>query len=269
MTLIEEKFREIFKKQDGIVSVYFFGSRVKGNTDKFSDYDLAVLFRDGWKDGNRLEIVGNLLGDIFSVVGQDNADVVDLSDQPLWFQQVVVKTGKIIYEASKKKRLFYERELMRKCLQEGLPEYVEDGKMKKQDVQIKLDTIEENLEKLETLSHLDYNEFMADFRNLDAAMHELQTSIEALVDISRYVIRSLGLSSAEEYRLVPKILADYGYIARKDAEVYIEMARFRNLIVHHDHRGDPVEVYNIVKDNLDDIRRWRDSLVEIIESENN
>ena len=280
MNIDEEKFVKIFKETDGIVATYFFGSQVKGKTDRFSDFDFAVLFEDGWRQDDRWNITGDLLCEAFSVVGQDKADVVDLSNQPLWFQQVVVKTGKIIYEVSREKRLFYEKELMRKCLQERLPEYVEDGKMKKQDVQIKFETIEENLEELATLSRFNYEEFMADARNLAAGVRWLQTSIEALADISRYVIRSLSLPPAREYWQIPTSLSDAGYINPKDAEVYVKMVRFRytfgtqpggfrNLIVHHYYKVNPEEIYRILTENLDYIRRWHDRLLEIIEEQTN
>lgn len=269
MSIYKEKLAKIFKGRDGIVAVYFFGSQVKGKTDRFSDFDFAILFEDGLRQDDRWNIVGDLLCKAFSVVGKDKADVVDLANQPLWFQQVVVKTGTIIYEVDPQKRLFYERELIRKSLEEGLPEYVEDGKMKKQDVQISFDTIEDNLGKLENLARPNYDEFMADFRNLAAAVYWLQTSIEALADISRYVIRSLSLPSAQEYWQIPTVLSEAGYIDAKDAEVYVKMVRFRNLIVHHYYRVNPEEIYRIVTENLLDIRRWRDRLLEIIEEQAN
>jgi uncharacterized protein YutE (UPF0331/DUF86 family)/predicted nucleotidyltransferase len=259
----DDKLVEIFKDHDKIIAVYLFGSQVKGDTDKFSDYDLAVLFDESQND--RWNTVGDLLCKAFSVVGQDKADVVDLSNQPLWFQQVVVKSGKVIYEVSKKKRLSYEKELMFKCLKEGVPEYVEDGKMRKQDVQINFDTIEANLNRLRKLKNLNHQEFVSDDRNFAAALHWLQTSIEALADISRYVIRSLKLPTAEEYWQIPMILSDAGYIDPDDAETYVQMVRFRNLVVHHYYKANPEEIYKILTENLADIRRWRDRLSQIIE----
>jgi uncharacterized protein YutE (UPF0331/DUF86 family)/predicted nucleotidyltransferase len=261
----KEKLAKIFKGRDGIVAVYLFGSQVRGKTDRFSDFDFAVLFEDGWRKDDRWNITGDLLCGAFSVVGQDKADIVDLSNQPLWFQQVVVKTGMVIYEVSKEKRLFYERNLIRNCLQEGLPEYVEDGKMKKQDVQINFETIENNLEMLEMLSDFTWDEFKAEFWYLQSAVRLLQTSVEALADISRYVIRSLSLPPAQEYWQIPMVLSDAGYIDPKDAEVYVEMVRFRNLVVHHYYRVNPEEIYRIVTEELDYIRCWRDRLLEIIE----
>jgi uncharacterized protein YutE (UPF0331/DUF86 family)/predicted nucleotidyltransferase len=263
LSVQENKLAEIFKDHDKIIAVYLFGSRVNGNTDKFSDYDFAVLFDESQKD--RWNTVGDLLCKAFSVVGQDKADVVDLSNQPLWFQQVVVKSGKIIYETSENKRLFYERELVIKCLEEGVSEYVEDGRMRKQDVQINFETIEENLKMLEYLKRFNFSEFTSDFRNVQSALHLLQTSIEALADISRYVIRSLGLPTAEEYWQIPMILSDAGYIDPNDAEIYVQMVRFRNLVVHHYYKANPEEIYKILTENLSDIQCWRDILLEIIE----
>jgi len=263
LSVQENKLAEIFKDHDKIIAVYLFGSRVNGNTDKFSDYDFAVLFDESQKD--RWNTVGDLLCKAFSVVGQDKADVVDLSNQPLWFQQVVVKSGKIIYETSENKRLFYERELVIKCLEEGVSEYVEDGRMRKQDVQINFETIEENLKMLEQIRKFDYQEFLSDGRNRPATLYGLQISIESLADISRYVIRSIKLPIAEEYWQIPMILSDAGYIDPNDAEIYVQMVRFRNLVVHHYYKANPEEIYKILTENLSDIQCWRDKLLGIIE----
>lgn len=261
----EEKLANIFKGRDGIIAVYLFGSQVKGKADQFSDFDFAILFEDGYRSNDRWDAIGELLCETFSVVGQDRADVVDLSNQPLWFQQVVVKTGKVVYDANKQKRLFYEEKLKHKCQQKELPEYIEDGKMKKQDVQFNLDTIQENLGMLESLRQLSCDDFIVDPRNVAAAIHWLQTSIKALADVSRYVIRSLSLPPAQEYWKVTMVLSDAGYIAEKDAEIYAKMVRFRNLVVHHYYKVNPKEVYKIITENLPDIRRWHDKLLEIIE----
>ena len=203
------------------------------------------------------------------MVGQDNADVVDLTNQPLWFQQVVVQTGKVIYETDRGARSEYESSLSHKCLAAGLPKYAAPDNMNKQDVKINFDTIDDNLEKLEKLSRFNYDEFMAQFWYLEAAVHLLQTSIEALVDISRYVIRSLGLPSADSYRQVPVVLADAGYLDQTATAVYDEMVRFRNLVVHHYYRVNPEEIYNILTENLSDLQNWRTTLLEIIETEAN
>ena len=264
-----EQLAQIFSDTDGIIATYFFGSQVSGKTDAFSDYDFAVLLPEDWSKDKRWMLVGELLDKAFAVVGQDNADVVDVTNQPLWFQQVVVQTGKVIYETDSVARREYERKLIYRCHEAGVPEYLENGQMRKQDVQINFDTIDDNLEKLNTLSGLSRDEFMADFRNLDTTVRRLQTSIEALVDISRYVIRSLGLPSADSYREVPVVLADAGYFDQTSTAIYDKIVRFRNLVVHHYYRVDPEEVYQILIENLSDLQNWHTTLLEIIEADAN
>ena len=262
-----EQLSQIFSGTNGIIATYFFGSQVSGKTDAFSDYDFAVLLPEGWSKDKRWTLVGELLDKAFAVVGQDNADVVDVTNQPLWFQRVVVRTGKVIYETDKVARGEYESILRQKCLEAGLTEYIENGQMKKQDVQIHFDTVEENLGKFERLSRFSYDEFMAEFWYLEAAVYLLQTSIEALVDISRYVIRSLGLPSADAYRQVPVVLADAGYVDQTSTAIYDKMVRFRNLIVHRYYRVKPEEVYQILTENLSDLQNWHTTLLEIIEAD--
>ena len=264
-----KQLTQIFSGTDGIIATYFFGSQVNGKTDAFSDYDFAVLLPEDWSKDKRWMLVGGLLDEAFAVVGRDNADVVDLTNQPLWFQQVVVQTGKVIYETDSVARREYERTLIHRCHEAGLLEYLENGQMRKQDVQIHFDTFEENLDKLERLSRFSYDEFMAEFWYLEAAVHVLQTSIEALVDISRYVIRSLGLPSADSYREVPVVLADAGYLDKTSTAIYDKIVRFRNLVVHHYYRVDPEEVYQILTENLSDLQNWHTTLLEIIEAEAN
>ncbi len=69
--------------------------------------------------------------------------------------------------------------------------------MNQRDVQAKIDVIMDNLEKLTFLKTKDFNEFTADFRNMDSALHRLQTSIQALLDTGSYVIASLGLKTPD------------------------------------------------------------------------
>ncbi len=106
-------------------------------------------------------------------------------------------------------------------------------------------------------------------RHWSTSLARLQTSIEALVDISRYVIRSLGLPSADTYRQVPTILADAGYFDQTSTAIYDKMVRLRNLIVHHYYRVDPEDIYNILTENLLDLQNWRTTLLAIIEAEAN
>ena len=62
------------------------------------------------------------------------------------------------------------------------------------------------------------------------------------------------------------MLTDVGYIDETAAATYVQMVRFRNLIVHHYYRVAPEEIYKILTENLPNIQKWHDRLLKIIEA---
>jgi len=137
--------------------------------------------------------------------------------------------------------------------------------MRKADVQSKLEILPENIEKLELLGALEYPEFCADFRNVDSALHRLQTSIQALVDIGSYIIAQLGLKTPDSSAEVIAILTANGLIAGEDEERYISMVQFRNRVVHLYNSIDAELLYRILCEEIDDIRVLYRTFLEIIE----
>lgn len=137
--------------------------------------------------------------------------------------------------------------------------------MKKEDIQTKIDVILDNLEKLNTLKTKTYADFVSDFRNVNSALHLLQTSIQALLDIGSYIIASLGLKTPNTNTEIIKILGEAGHIAKDSVETYIKMSKFRNRIVHLYNHIDTEELYNILVNELDDIKGFYANLLEVIE----
>lgn len=137
--------------------------------------------------------------------------------------------------------------------------------MIKEDVQSKLDIIPENLEKLEILRAMSYGEFTSDFRNIDSTLHRLQTSIQALVDIGGYIIASLGLRTPSISGEVIDILVEHSLLKTEQRDRYISMIQFRNRIVHFYNDIDLKTLYQILQDELIDIRELYRTLIQIIE----
>lgn len=137
--------------------------------------------------------------------------------------------------------------------------------MRKEDVQNKLDIIPENLEKLEIFRAMDFEKFNSDFRNIDSALHRLQTSIQALVDIGGYIIASLGLRVPATSGEVIDILVQHGLLRQDQRDRYISMIQFRNRIVHFYNEIDLNILYQILQEELVDIRELYRALILIIE----
>ena len=137
--------------------------------------------------------------------------------------------------------------------------------MRKQDVQTKLDVIPENIEKIEILRGMSYEEFISDFRNIDSSLHRLQTSIQAVVDIGGYIIASLGLRTPGTSGEVIDILVEHGLLSKERRDRYISMIQFRNRIVHLYNSINLKLLYDILKDELIDIQEIYREFIQIIE----
>jgi len=138
--------------------------------------------------------------------------------------------------------------------------------MKKEDIQSKIDVIFENLEKLHILKAKTYEDFTSDFRNIDASLHILQTSIQALLDIGAYIIASSGLKTPSTNAEIIEILTEAGHITKDKEETYIGMSKFRNRVVHLYNHIDTKSLYDILANELDDIKDFYVTLLGIIES---
>lgn len=137
--------------------------------------------------------------------------------------------------------------------------------MNQRDVQAKIDVVRDNIEKLQALGSMSVDEFMSDFRNLDSALHRLQTSIQALLDMGGYIIASLGLKAPETNAEIVEILCANGHLPKDKMETYIRMSQFRNRIVHLYNHIDAKAVYDILTTELHDIKSFFTSLLSIIE----
>jgi uncharacterized protein YutE (UPF0331/DUF86 family) len=82
------------------------------------------------------------------------------------------------------------------------------------DVRGKLDILAANQQQLQWLRGLLKTDFAADVRNLDSALHRLQTTIQALLDIGAYVISGLNLPSPQDSADIITALRDAGLIDR-------------------------------------------------------
>ncbi|HLN33149.1 MAG TPA: DUF86 domain-containing protein [Gemmataceae bacterium] len=136
--------------------------------------------------------------------------------------------------------------------------------MNADDVRGKLDVIAANQQQLNWLRSLSPAEFAGDTRNLDSALHRLQTTIQALLDIGAYVIGSLNLPTPQHSADIISELRDAGFIPPTPADEYLRMVAFRNRVVHLYNRIDPATVYEILQKHTSDLERLRDVLVDII-----
>jgi uncharacterized protein YutE (UPF0331/DUF86 family) len=133
-----------------------------------------------------------------------------------------------------------------------------------EDVRGKLDVLASNERQLRWLGQLTEADFASDARNLDSALHRLQTSIQALLDVGAYVVGSLKLPTPQHSADIIISLRDAGMIDPTAAESYVRMAAFRNRVVHLYNRIDPAIVLDILQNHSHELQAFQQTLLDII-----
>jgi uncharacterized protein YutE (UPF0331/DUF86 family) len=122
----------------------------------------------------------------------------------------------------------------------------------KEKIRSKIQTIEANTGKLKELRMYSLQEFLEDFRNVEAAKHLLQVNVEAMLDVANHIAArnrwQTPVTSAEAIAL----LGQNGYLSSDEVTTFSKMVKFRNRLVHLYHMVDDQEIFNILQENLDD-----------------
>ncbi|MFW5876511.1 MAG: type VII toxin-antitoxin system HepT family RNase toxin [Myxococcota bacterium] len=138
--------------------------------------------------------------------------------------------------------------------------------MTAEEIQSKLAILRDNLEKLEALPAGTYDEFVADFRTVDSALHRLQTSIQVLIDVGSFVVAELGLGAPSTSRGVLEVLEEHGSLPQGAAARFGPIFGFRNRVVHLYDRVDPKIVYRLLIERREDLAELADLLTGALET---
>ncbi|MFW6279678.1 MAG: type VII toxin-antitoxin system HepT family RNase toxin [Planctomycetota bacterium] len=125
-------------------------------------------------------------------------------------------------------------------------------------IQRKLEFIAENMNRLENLKPTSVSTLEEDFFLKSGIERTLQISIEAMIDVANRILAIEQQPSASNSYESLKRLQQLGYI--QDAEVYRDMVRFRNLIVHRYENIDNGILVGILRRKL---HLFRDFIGEI------
>lgn len=128
----------------------------------------------------------------------------------------------------------------------------------------RMERVEECLKRLERKRRLTIEEFLKDTDAQDVVLHNLQVAIEACVDIGSHIISEKGWEVPEVYSDVARILAKHNVIPEGFEAVFVDMVRFRNIIVHEYLYINLEKVYCNLQ-RIDDIRRYLGFIKEFLE----
>jgi uncharacterized protein YutE (UPF0331/DUF86 family) len=135
----------------------------------------------------------------------------------------------------------------------------------RETIENKLKKLEEVIVKLEECKKVKKEDFAIDFRISDAAMYNLIQGIEIIIDIGNHILSEVFHITADEYAQVIEKLGETNVIPPDFAEENINMARFRNLIIHAYEKIDLDKVYQNLQKAPDIFRQFAKYYLEFLE----
>lgn len=133
--------------------------------------------------------------------------------------------------------------------------------MTSEELAAKLTLLRANLEALERLPKSTLDEFMSDERNLDYALHKLQTAIQVLIDLAGHQVASAGLPAPDTSRGLLTVLEAAGRLPEGTEHDLGALFAFRNRIVHLYGDVDAEVVHEVLVARLGDIEELARRLV--------
>lgn len=130
----------------------------------------------------------------------------------------------------------------------------------------KLDMLGGYVARMKVIRGLSRDEFLADPDKPAAAESYLRRSLEAVFDIGRHILaKTGGVSLAGEYKSIARGLGDRGVVSKSLSEILVQMAGYRNRLVHLYHDVSNEELYAIMESGLPDLERFIREIADFVQ----
>ncbi len=132
-------------------------------------------------------------------------------------------------------------------------------------VKERLSIIEEALERLEKFKSMEYKAFAED-DTFAICEHYLRRALEAVLDIGSHILSRIPGARPQTYKDIPKLLGKHKIVPLDFAEgPLLEMAGYRNRLIHFYNEITKEELFDIIKNHLQDIERFCRIIIKLIE----
>jgi len=128
----------------------------------------------------------------------------------------------------------------------------------------RLNKLDDYLELLERSQRYTQKEFTADPERYGSAERFLHLAIETLNDIANHVVADQRLGPVEQYSDLPRLFAEQSWIDHSQKELWTRMIGFRNILVHDYLDVDHQIVYDVLQNNLGDLRALRSAFARFL-----
>jgi len=132
----------------------------------------------------------------------------------------------------------------------------------------KLADLETYLGQIEEYRNVTVNDYSRDWRTQRIVERTIQIMIETCVDIAGHIISDKNYRVPDSYADTFRVLQEAGILAQDLQDALVKMVQFRNIVVHDYNKIDGGIVVGILKKNLGDFGRYKDSIVRFLRTDN-
>jgi uncharacterized protein YutE (UPF0331/DUF86 family) len=122
-----------------------------------------------------------------------------------------------------------------------------------------------NVQKLQALRSLPYEEWIESTERIWAVEHGLQISIQIVLDVGNHLLAGLGENDVDDYASVIDRMGSAGILPQEFSKRIRPMAGLRNILVHEYAEVDLKEVHRILQDHLRDFETFVEEVEAYLE----
>ena len=138
--------------------------------------------------------------------------------------------------------------------------------IKSQSIIPRIDGIQRDINKLEILSKLPFDEFSQE-DNFIKAQFYLRQALEGVFHIGSHILSRIPGGRATEYKEVALKLGELGIIDKNFAQTKLKnMAGYRNRLTHFYAEITSEEIDRIIKDHLDDFKVFLEDIKSLMKN---
>ena len=125
-------------------------------------------------------------------------------------------------------------------------------------------SFDEYFKQIEEYSNISINDYANNWKTQRIIDRTLQMMIETCLDVAGHIISDERLRAPESYVDMFNILVENVILNQELLPSLEKMAKFRNIIVHQYEKIDQEIVIGILKMNLQDFKKYRDSIIKYL-----
>ena len=125
----------------------------------------------------------------------------------------------------------------------------------------KLSQLEEYSFQIQDFRSISVDDYKSDWKSQRIIERTLQMMIETCVDIAGHIISDKKYRIPESYADAFTVLRENGIVGENICRTMEQIAKFRNVIVHHYDRVDAEIVVGILRKRLEDFDKYKNAIV--------